>query len=168
MAPTVYNETPGLIETILKALGQEEYNLIVTVGAERDQTEFGPQPPTVHIERFVPQASILPMCDVVVCHGGSGTLLGALAHGLPMLVIPLNADHFPSAARLAALNAAKVLRTPDVTVDAVRAAVHKLLSSSLYRNRASELQADIAAMPSAREVANVLETRVRTWSDWAL
>jgi hypothetical protein len=56
---TVYNETPGLVETILKALGQD-YTLIVTVGAERDQAEFGPQPPTVHIERYMPQASILP------------------------------------------------------------------------------------------------------------
>jgi len=76
MLGTVYNQTRGLIETILAALGQGEFNLIVTVGAERDPQEFGPQPSTVHIEGYVPQAAILPKCAAVVCHGGSGTLLG--------------------------------------------------------------------------------------------
>ena len=55
---TVYNQTRGLIETIPAALGQGEFNLIVTIGAERDPQEFGPQPSTVHIERYVPQAAI--------------------------------------------------------------------------------------------------------------
>lgn len=51
---TVFNQTSQLIETILEALASEDYNLIVTVGAERDPQEFGLQPPTVHIERYVP------------------------------------------------------------------------------------------------------------------
>jgi MGT family glycosyltransferase len=132
----VYNETAGLVETILNALGQGEYNLMVTVGVERDPAEFGAQPPTVHIEQYVPQAFILPRCDVMVCHGGSGTLMGALAHGLPMLVMPLNGDHFPSAARLAALDVAKVLQTPEATVDSIATTVRELLSNSAYRNSA--------------------------------
>jgi UDP:flavonoid glycosyltransferase YjiC (YdhE family) len=164
---TVYNQTRGLIETIVAALGQGELNLIVTVGAERNPQEFGPQPPTVHIERYVPQAAILPKCDAVVCHGGSGTLLGALAHGLPMLIIPLGGDHFPSAGRLLALEVAQVLQVPEVNVQSVRTAVQRLLSTALYRERASAIKEDIAAMPSPHDVARVLEVRWQTWSDRA-
>ncbi len=40
-----------------------------------------PVPANVRVERFVPQAQVLPSCAAVVSHGGSGTLLGALAHG---------------------------------------------------------------------------------------
>ncbi len=161
---TVYNRTPGLIEAILAALGGGDYNLVVTVGAERDPAAFGPQPPTVRIERYVPQAALLPRCDAVVCHGGSGTLLGALAHGLPTLILPVDGDHFPSAARLAALGAAEVLRPPEVSAEAIRAAVARLLVTPDYRARASEIQADIAAMPSPDEVARALEARLPTWA----
>ena len=40
------------------------------------------------IRSYIPQHEFLPWCDAVVAHGGSGTVLGALAHGLPLLVVP--------------------------------------------------------------------------------
>lgn len=156
---TVYNETNDLLETILAVLGQEEYNLIVTVGAERDPLEFGVQPSTVHIERYIPQAAILPLCDVVVCHGGTGTLLGALAHGVPMLIIPLGGDHFPSAKRLVAMDVAQVLQASEVNVESVRMSVRSLLSDPHYRKRAVDIQEDIMAMPSPADVVQALEAR---------
>ena len=33
--------------------------------------EHGPQPAHVTVERFIPQAEVLPHCDLVVSHGGS-------------------------------------------------------------------------------------------------
>jgi UDP:flavonoid glycosyltransferase YjiC (YdhE family) len=60
---TVYHRTPGLIETIVAGL-QGQYNLIVTV-SDRDPADFAPHLPTVRIEQYVPQAAILPRCDVV-------------------------------------------------------------------------------------------------------
>jgi len=161
---TVHNQTTGLIESIVAALGRGAYNLLVTIGEARDPDEFGPQSSTVHIERYVPQGAILPRCDAVVCHGGSGTLIGALAHGLPMLIIPLDADQFWSAKRLSALGAAATLHVPEVNGDSIRAAMHRVLSTPDYRERAAEIQADIAAMPPPIEVARVFEARLPTWS----
>jgi len=46
----------------------------------------------VHIARWVPQADVLRHARVVVCHGGSGTTLGALAAGVPLVVTPLFDD----------------------------------------------------------------------------
>ena len=164
---TVFNQTKGLIETILAALGQGEYNLVVTVGTERDPHEFGSQPSTVHIERYVPQAAILPRCDVVVCHGGSGTLLGALACGKPMLIIPLSGDHFPSAERLLALEVAEVLQAPEANVQSIHTSVQRVLSTARYQEQASVIKEDIAMMPSPHEVARVLEARWQTWRNRA-
>jgi MGT family glycosyltransferase len=161
---TVHNQTTGLLERLVAALGRGEYNLLVTVGEERDPDEFGPQPPTVHIERYVPQGAILPRCDAVVGHGGSGTLIGALAHGLPTLITPLDADHFWSAKRLAALGAATILHVPEVNGESVRAALHRVLSTPGYGERAAEIQAAFAAMPPPIEVARVLEARLPTRS----
>jgi UDP:flavonoid glycosyltransferase YjiC (YdhE family) len=161
---TVYNHTSGLLEGILAALGDGQYNVIVTVGTDRDPAELGTQPACVHVARYLPQADILPHCDLMVCHGGSGTLLGALAEGLPMLIIPLDGDHFVSAERLSGLGIARVLQVPEVNHETLRGAVQTLLSDPAYRERAAAIRADIAAMPSPTEVAHVLVERVSEWS----
>ena len=107
---TVYNvESGDLFRRALTGLRDLPVDLIVTVGPDIDPDEFGPQPAGVRIERFVPQAALLPHCDLVVSHGGSGSVLGALAHGLPMVLLPLGADQPLNAARCAALGAARVL-----------------------------------------------------------
>lgn len=161
---TVYNHTPGMLEGILAALGDAQYNVIVTVGADRDPAELGSQPACVHVERYLPQAAILPHCDVMVCHGGSGTLVGALAAGLPMLIIPLDGDHFMSADRLSGLGVARVAQAPEITSESISAGVQMLLRDPVYRQRASVIRADIAAMPSPAEVAHMLAERVSEWS----
>ena len=162
---TVFNQTRGLLETILEGFTDRQFNVIVTVGSDRDPAELGPQPTFVHVERYLPQAGILPHCDAIVCHGGSGTLLGALAQGLPLLIIPLDGDHFMSAERLAALGVARVLQVPEVSRQAVAEAVQAVLADPTYRRRASEIRADIAAMPSPTEVARMLVARIPEWSD---
>jgi UDP:flavonoid glycosyltransferase YjiC (YdhE family) len=162
---TVYNQTRGLLETILEGSTDGQFNVIVTVGSDRDPAELGPQPSFVHVERYLPQAAILPHCDAIVCHGGSGTLLGALAHGVPLLIIPLDGDHFMSADRLASLGVARVLQVPQVNRQSVGEAMQAVLADPTYRQRASEIRADIAAMPSPAEIASILVERIPEWAN---
>ncbi|MGH3451936.1 MAG: glycosyltransferase [Haloechinothrix sp.] len=42
---------------------------------------------------------VLPRCDAAVSHGGSGSVMGALAHGLPQVLFPMGADQPQNAAR---------------------------------------------------------------------
>jgi UDP:flavonoid glycosyltransferase YjiC (YdhE family) len=76
---------------------------VLTVGGAVDPAGLGPQPAHVHVERNVPQSLLLPRCDLVVCQGGSGTVVAALAHGLPLVVIPPGVDQPANAERVAAL-----------------------------------------------------------------
>ena len=45
----------------------------------------------MRVERFVAQDEVLSEVDLVVSHGGSGSLMAALAHGLPSVLLPLGA-----------------------------------------------------------------------------
>ena len=63
-------------------------------------SSLGAVPTNVVVERFVPQAEVLPRSAAVVCHGGSGTVLASLAHGVPLLCLPRGADQFANAANL--------------------------------------------------------------------
>jgi UDP:flavonoid glycosyltransferase YjiC (YdhE family) len=81
---TVFNlESGDLFERVLAGLAELEIDVVATVGAEIDPAELGPLPPHVRVERFLPQSEILSRYSAVVSHAGSGSVLGALAHGLP-------------------------------------------------------------------------------------
>ena len=69
---------PGLYRDALDALALLPVRVLVTIGRDRDPRELGPVGPNVHVARWVPQADVMPHADVMVCHGGSGTIRTAL------------------------------------------------------------------------------------------
>lgn len=154
---TLDNKAPGVIEAVVEGLRDEALNLVVTVGPDRDPADLGPQPPNVHVERYLPQSLLLPRCDAVVAHGGSGTTLAALAHGLPLLVLPQGANQFWNADRCAGLGVGIRLLPGEVAPTAVGQAVRALLGEPGYRARAGRLADEIGRMPSPEEVATALE-----------
>ena len=89
----------------LAAAARLPARVLLTVGRELDLDALGPAPANVHLERWVPQAEVFGQASVVVCHGGSGTTLGALAAGLPLVIVPLFADQPENARRVDAVGA---------------------------------------------------------------
>jgi UDP:flavonoid glycosyltransferase YjiC (YdhE family) len=148
---TVVNKAPGVFEAILGGLETLDVNLIVTVGPDVDPEWLGPQPPHVVVERFIPQALVLPRCRAVVAHAGAGTMLGALARGVPQVLLPHGAEQFINAAACAQAGAALVLDPAEITPESVRAAAGRVLGDDGFTAAARRLQAEIAAMPSADE-----------------
>jgi UDP:flavonoid glycosyltransferase YjiC (YdhE family) len=110
----------------------------------------------VVVERYVSQADVLPFCDVAVGHGGSGSTLGALAHGLPMLLLPHGADQFENAQACAVLGVARVLMPDALTAEGVASAVRALLAEPAPRAAADQVAREIAAMSTPQEVVAAL------------
>jgi hypothetical protein len=80
---------PALYRAAIDALAGLPARFLVTVGEEREHVELGLLPPNVEVERWVPQDEVLHRASAVVTHGGLGSTLGALAHGVPLVVLPL-------------------------------------------------------------------------------
>lgn len=155
---TVFNvESGDLFERVLMGLRDLPVNVIATVGRELDPAIFGPQPPHIHLARFLPQADVLPHCALVISHGGSGSVMGALAHGLPMVLIPMGADQPDNADRCVALGVARQLDAVTVTAEELHEAITNLLTVATYRQRAQQLQAEIAALPEPAHLLPLLE-----------
>jgi hypothetical protein len=113
--------------------------VLLTTGGE---LELGPAAANVHVERWVPQDDVLPHAAVVVGHGGSGTTLGALAAGVPLVVVPLFADQPHNAVRVAAEGAAVVS-----TLDEIGRGVERVLADGSYRAAAERLATEMRAQP---------------------
>ena len=155
---TVYNmESGDRFQRVLAGLRDLPINLIVAVGRDLDPDELGTQPANVHVERFLPQAGLLPHCDLVVSHAGSGSVLGALAHGLPMVLIPIGADQPLNAARCQALGVAEVLHAVSATPEMVRTAVSSVLADDGFRGTAVRIRDEIAALPGPEYGVTLLD-----------
>lgn len=155
---TVFNSASGdLFERLLAGLAAIDFDVLMTVGHHVDPAVFGVRPGHVRIERFVPQADALRDADLVVSHGGSGSLMAALTHGLPSVLLPLGADQPHNACRAEELGLAKVLDAAAVTPETIRRTVTDALHDTDAAERARRMAAEVNTLPSVEETVPLLE-----------
>ncbi|MFT4166713.1 MAG: glycosyltransferase [Microlunatus sp.] len=148
---TVFND-PDLARTVLDAIEDLPVSIVVTTGPGADPSLLGPRPSNVAVVQFVPQALVLPYASAVVSHTGSGTMLGALAAGVPQVCLPRGADQFANAERVLSVGAGVRLLPEELSAEGLRAAVQAVLHDQTYAQAAKALQVEIGTMPPAAEV----------------
>jgi len=147
--------TAELLTTAIRGLATLGARVVVATGRVPVK-ELGDLPDGVTAEAWVPQADLLPHVALVVHHGGSGTTLGALAAGVPQLLLPQGADQFANADAVTAAGAGLSLSQAEVSADAVADHVLSLLGHASHREAARAIAEEIALMPSPAEVAHHL------------
>jgi MGT family glycosyltransferase len=158
---------PELYREALHALADAPVRVLVTVGRDADLSQLDPLPPNVHAEPWLAQDEVLPHADAAVSHGGYGTTLGALAHGVPMVLLPLFAgDQWRNARRVAELGAGllvddgerRVMEIPGPRAMAtLPGALALVLGDSRFQRTAARLGREVAALPGAAAAVAVLE-----------
>jgi MGT family glycosyltransferase len=123
----------GIYRTVLEAVKSLEARVLLTVGHQFDPSNLGPLPANVHLEAWVEQADVLGSADVVVCHGGSRTVFGALAAAVPLVVAPLFADQFENARRIAAVGAGALVEVERRSADAARHGPDVKIAGALHQ-----------------------------------
>ena len=159
---TLFNANIDLFRLALAALEDEPVDVVMTVGHDQDPAELAPFPANARVERFIPQAELLPSCSVIVHHGGAGTTFGALAHGVPQVILPQGADNYEHAAMCEQAGTAITLRPAMLDPANLAATVRRVVLDETYATSSRRCAAEIAAMPDAAAVANTLRTWVRT------
>jgi UDP:flavonoid glycosyltransferase YjiC (YdhE family) len=155
---TIFNKSSGdLFERLLAGLAGLDADVVVTVGRQLDPAAFGPQPPHVRVERFVAQEDVLRTASVMVSHGGSGSLLAALAHGVPSVLLPLGADQPHNALRGEQLGVATSLDAATATPTAIAEAVRAALRDDTMHARCTAVADDVRAMPDVTSAVAALE-----------
>jgi len=135
------------------ALADVPARVLLTIGIEVDRAVVGDVPANVHLERWLPQAEVMPHAAAIVSHGGAGSTRLALAAGVPAVVLPRFADQPRNAERVAALGAGIAL--PDGPAE-LAAAVRRVLAEPSFRAAARRAQAEIAALPAVDEAPAAL------------
>jgi MGT family glycosyltransferase len=147
---------PDLYRAAIDALAPLPIQLLVTVGRDRDPADLGPTPANVQVERWLPQADVLRYASAMVCHGGSGTVRGALAQGVPLVILPMFADQPDNAARVHELGAGLAVASGYAGIDGLAGAVGTVLSDDRYATRAALVAGDIRSLPPVDAAVEVL------------
>ena len=145
----------GAVEVLSRAVAEIaalDVDVLVTVGPEGEPAALGELQDNVHVERFVAQSAVLPLVDLIVHHGGTGTVLSALEVGLPQLLLPQGADQFFNAEILTTAGAGRALPNDAQQPGVIGEAVQALLDDAPERQVAARLRDEIAAMPSPADV----------------
>jgi UDP:flavonoid glycosyltransferase YjiC (YdhE family) len=153
---------PGLYHAALGALAELPVRILVTIGDTREPAELGPLPPSVRVERWIPQAAVMPHAAAMVGHGGSGSTLSALSWGVPTALMPLFADQGTNAARVSETGAGIVLEGGPAAAAGLTDAVRELLAEPRYRRGAERIRDEIAALPQMDEAVGVLAALAET------
>jgi UDP:flavonoid glycosyltransferase YjiC (YdhE family) len=147
---------PELLQQALDGLARLPADVLAATGPATAAAGLGEVPPNVSVLDWVPQADLLPEVDLVVSHGGSGTVLAALAAGRPQLVLPQGADQFSNARAVAGAGAGRMIMPAELSADRIAADARALLDDAGVRARAGELAGEIAALPAPAQVARDL------------
>jgi UDP:flavonoid glycosyltransferase YjiC (YdhE family) len=155
---TVFSDT-GVLQAAVDAAAGAGARVVAAVGPHLDPGVIDRANEHVHVLSWVPQSALLPETDLVVSHAGSGTFLGALAHGLPQLCLPQAADQFRNAHAATSSGAGLALSPDEVTPGTLAEALRELLEHDDYRSAAARVAGEIAAMPHPSQVAEALAHR---------
>jgi UDP:flavonoid glycosyltransferase YjiC (YdhE family) len=155
---TIFNRASGdLFERLLVGLADLEVNIVATVGVGMDPADLGLQPSQVRVEPFLAQGDVLPEVDLVVSHGGSGSLMATLAHGLPSLLLPLGADQPHNAMRAEQLGVAMICDAATVESEEVGTRAREVLADGAMLARCVAAADELRALPSSAVALALLE-----------
>jgi UDP:flavonoid glycosyltransferase YjiC (YdhE family) len=161
---SAFADDPSFFTAIIAAVADEPVDVLITLGPNGDPESFGPQPPHIHIARFVPQAAVLAHCAVAVTNGGSGATIGALAAGVPVLVVPSAAS--PSQVRNAqaakASGAGRILDRAEATAARLHDEIRLLLDDRRYMQAAQRISSEVDDMATPSALVPVIEKLAET------
>jgi len=138
-----------------EALGRLPVRGLVTTGPAVNPAAIR-APANVSVRRWVRHADVLPSCSAVLTHGGHGTVMKALAAGVPLVVAPLGRDQPDNAARVVHAGAGLWV-SKKAGVPALRDAIARTLDEPRYRAAARRMAATLAAERNEALVVDELE-----------
>jgi UDP:flavonoid glycosyltransferase YjiC (YdhE family) len=155
---------PGMaacLQNIIDATADLDARVVVTTGPVVDPAELR-APAGCEVHRFVPHDELMPEMTMVIGHGGHATTMRALAHDLPLAVMPMHPmlDQ-PMVGKAVTRAGAGRMLAKGASPEEIRPVVEELLGDGPHRRAAARLGEEIRRLDGTRAAATQVETLVR-------
>jgi len=159
---TAQDPESRLVRAALEALADEPVRVLATTNRHRPREPLPPTPPNAVVVDWLSYSQAMAAADLVICHGGHGTVARALAAGVPALCCPAVGDMAENGARVAWSGAGLMLPWRLMTPATLRLSVRRLLGEPSYAARTAEIAAWSRANDGAQRAAELVEELART------
>jgi UDP:flavonoid glycosyltransferase YjiC (YdhE family) len=149
-----------LVRVVLEALADQPVRVLATTNRHRPEVPIEVPGNAVLVD-WMPYTQVMPAADVVICHGGHGTVARALSFGTPLLVCPAVGDMAENAARVAWSGTGLSLPRRLLSRRGIRVASRRLLGEGRFRARARKVAAWSAEHDGAVAAADLVEDAAR-------
>ena len=148
--------SPERLQEALDGLAELPVKVLATTSGAFEPDRLS-VPPNATLVSDMRHDQVMPMAQAIVAHGGHGTTLAALCHGLPVVCVPgLGRDQVPIAHRVAELGLGVALATGSTAGD-IRTGVKTVLGDHSYRERVREFKRQCGSTDGATAAADVIE-----------
>lgn len=139
----------------VKALADGPWKVVMTTG---DGTDDGADPPApnIRVAGYLPQSLLLPHCSAAISQGGFGTCVGALWHGVPLLLAPVWGDQFENAQRYVEAGVGRRLDQGRLTSARIRRELEGFLTDEPLRANAARMASLLQARRGPERAADLL------------
>jgi zeaxanthin glucosyltransferase len=155
---TLVNGLEDVYKHILKAVEPlEDVQVVLSVGKNISPENLGRIPTNTIVVRSAPQIELLKRAALCITHAGLNTALESLAHGVPMVAIPIGYDQPGIAARIAHHGTGEFIELDELTTKRLRGLVEKVLQDPSYRERADYFQKVISKTRGLDVAVDIIE-----------
>jgi zeaxanthin glucosyltransferase len=155
---TLVNGLEDVYKHILKAVEPlEKVQVVFSVGKNLNPEILGRIPSNTIVVRSAPQIELLKRAALCITHAGLNTVLESLAHGVPMVAIPIGYDQPGTAARVAHHGTGEFIELDELTTKRLRGLIEKVLQDPSYRERADYFRKVISKTRGLDVAADIIE-----------
>jgi len=152
----------GSFNALYQQISEQKITAIVTTGGQVKKPEIKNLTTIegkIYLEDFIDGDLVMDACDVVVCHGGNGTIYQALRHGKPVIGIPTIPDQEFNMRRVITLGVGEQLSLEEFTQhpETLFSLIRQVATQPDYRKNAQNLQRKLSCLNPAKKAADLIE-----------
>jgi zeaxanthin glucosyltransferase len=154
---TLQNGIKEIYRVIAQTCAEFPVQTVISLGGGLTPENLGELPGNPIVVRYAPQLALLSRAALTIFHGGLNTALESLAHGVPMIAIPVAFDQPGVGARLLWTGTGKAIPVHKLNSFRLRVAIAEVLGTGRYRAQAKFMQRQIASIRGLERAATLVE-----------
>jgi zeaxanthin glucosyltransferase len=154
---TLQNGVEQIFRVVAEACANFPVQTVISLGGGMSPEVFAALPGTPIVVPYAPQLDLLKRAALTIFHGGLNTALESLAHGVPMIAIPVTFDQPGVGARLVRTRTGRMIPIGELTANRLRMEISEILTNPQYRANAAILQKDISAINGVKLASDIIE-----------
>jgi len=170
-------------KSIADGFADQRIRVIVSTSGKFNDRDLPLVPENVVFRQWVPGRLLISRADLIVSHGGYGTMMETLSYGKPSIIIPFQTEQEGNGRRLENLGCARVVRLSkqkyqvvngswkfgdysygvqsryDLSDEELLQNVNQVLNDESYLNSAKKIQTKIRNYRGAERAMEIIENR---------